>query len=113
MSERFGPREFGGYQTPSVNAVGLTRGRPVRALRWQRGDLAIELALVPLEGGRPELFEVEYQWNDPIAKQNMYCPCILRGERWAREAFAGTAADIDAGGLPDQVLTAPGTPLGP
>jgi hypothetical protein len=117
MGERRGSLfTFGGYQTPSTNAAAITRGRPVRSLRWEpRAGLVVELALVPLQGGRPELFEVEYRWNDVGSdpKRSMYCPCIVRGDQHAREAFALTAAALDRGELPEAVLTAPGTPLGP
>lgn len=114
MSERHGSIWTpGGYQGPSTDSVALTRGRPLRSLDWTIGTERIELALVPLEGGRPELFEIEYKRNDPIARSSVYVPCVIRGTDYARRAFARTAAELDAGRIPEIVITAPGTPLGP
>lgn len=114
MSERYGPRTApGGYQAPSTHAVALERGKPVRALKWKLGTEDIELALVPLLHGRPELFEIEYKRNNPVERRSVYVPCTIRGEDYARRAFARTAAELDAGRIPEAVLTAPGTPLGP
>lgn len=112
--ERYGPRIApGGYQAPSTHAAALERGRPVRELAWTIGTARITLKLVPMLHGRPELFELELQSNDPVAKQSVYVPCMIRGEAFAREAFALTARELDAGRIPDAVVTAPGTPLGP
>lgn len=114
MSERYGPQNtFGGYQAPSTNAASLQRGRPLRELSWTFGTELITLKLVPMEHGRPELFEIEYQRNDPVAKRSVYVPCMIRGADDAREAFARTAAELDAGRVPEIVLTPPGAHLGP
>lgn len=114
MRERYGSRfTDGGYQAPSTNSVALERGRPLRQLRWKIGTVDVDLALVPLLGGRPELFEIEYKTNDPVERTSVYNPCMIRGEELARRAFAMTAVELDAGRIPELVLTAPGTPLGP
>jgi hypothetical protein len=114
VSERYGSRfTDGGYQAPSTNAAALHRGRPLRSLSWTIGTERVELAIVPLEGGRPELFEIEYKRNDPVAKSSVYTPCLIRGLQDARTAFARTAAELDAGRLPEIVLTPPGAHLGP
>ena len=114
MSERYGPRTTdGGYQAPSTNAVQLRRGRPLRELTWTIGTTRVELALIPFEGGRPELFEVELKTNDVLAGRSVYIPCMIRGAEHARRAFAMTAVELDAGRIPDAVLVPPGTPLGP
>lgn len=103
----------GGYQAPATNSVAIQRGRPARDLSWIIGTARVTLRLVPLVGGRPQLWEVEYQVNDRPAGRSVYCPCIVRGDEMARRAFAATAVELDGGRIPEQVLTAPGTPLGP
>lgn len=114
MSERYGSRfTDGGYQAPRTHAAALQRGQAVRSLEWRIGTARVTLKLVPMLNGRPELFELELLSDDPAAKQTVYTPCMIRGETFARQAFALTAGELDAGRIPDAVLTAPGTPLGP
>lgn len=114
MSERYGPRIApGGYQAPSTNAAALQRGRPVKTGSWTIGTERISLAIVPLTGGRPELFEIEYKRDDPVRKWSCYTACVIRGANDARDAWARTAAALDAGRLPEVVITPPGIHLGP
>ena len=111
--KRYGPQTTdGGYQAPSTDAVRITRGKPIQEQAWTIGTHRVELKVVPLEGGRPELFELELHDNDPVAKRTVYTPCMVRGGELAREAFARTAARLDAGEIPDVVILPPGAPLG-
>ena len=103
----------GGYQAPATNSAALERGQPLRSQAWTIGHEAITLKLVPLLHGRPELYEVEYQRNDPVAKWACYNPALIRGEALAREAWARTAAELDAGRIPDVVIMPADVPLGP
>jgi hypothetical protein len=114
MSERFGPRIApGGYQGPSTHAVALERGAPIQEKTWTIGTARITLKVVPMKHGRPELYELEYMLDDPAARMTIYTPCMVRGAELARIAFELTATELDAGRIPDVVLLAPGTPLGP
>jgi hypothetical protein len=114
VTERHGSRfTDGGYQAPATNSASIERGQPVRDQAWTIGDERITLKLVPLLHGRPELYEVEYQRNDPVRKWACYTPALIRGEAFAREAWAMTAAELDAGRIPDVVLMPEGVPLGP
>lgn len=106
---RFAP---GGYQAPATNSVQLTRGKPVRERRWTLGPVTAELKIVPLNGGRPELFELALLLNDVERKHSDYMPCMLRGLELAKQAFALTAGELDAGRLPDRILLPPGAPVG-
>lgn len=111
---RYGSRfTDGGYQAPTTSAAALERGRPARELTWIIGTVRATLRLVPLLHGRPELWEVEYQTNDVAAARTVYNPCIIRGDEHARQAFALTAAELDVGRIPDNVIVPAGTPLGP
>lgn len=102
----------GDYQAPATAAAAITRGRPLRSHRWTIGRVQAELQLVPLEGGRPEFFEVALQTNDLLRGHSVYIPCMLRGEQLARDAYRLTATELDAGRLPDRILLPPDAPLG-
>lgn len=110
----YGPqRGDGDYQHPRTDATALKRGLAVRRETWTIGTEEIALELVPMLEGRPELYELAYQRNDPVAKRSIYNPCMIRGEIHARMAFALTASQLDAGFVPDAVIVPDGTPLGP
>lgn len=109
-----GPRfTDGGYQAPRTDSAQLQRGRPLREQAWSIGTARVHLKLVPFEGGRPGLCELELQLNDPLAGRSVYVPCIIRGVEHARQAFALTAQHLDAGRIPDNVVVPDGCPLGP
>jgi hypothetical protein len=108
-----GPRfTDGGYQAPRTDAAQLTRGRAIREQTWRIGARRVELKIVPLEGGRPELFELELQIDDLLRAHHTYIPCMVRGLELARQAFALTAQELDADRVPDHVHLPPGAPLG-
>jgi hypothetical protein len=102
----------GGYQAPSTNATAIKRGQPLRRWRGQLGTTQIELAVIPLEGGRPDFFEVMLLTDDPVRKRTTYIPCMLAGRDLAGVAFELTAAELDAGRLPDAVLLPAGARVG-
>lgn len=109
-----GPRfTDGGYQAPRTSSAQLTRGRPIREKTCTIAGARVHLKLVPFEGGRPGLCEVELQVNDIVAGRSIYVPCIIRGRDHAERAFTMTALALDAGEIPDQVLVPEGCPLGP
>jgi len=102
----YGPRFApGGYQAPSTDAVALRRGAPLRSQAWTFGqDRTVQLALVPLEGGRPELYELALTVHERARAHTTYVPCMVRGQDTARAAWARTAERLDAGEIPDRVL---------
>lgn len=108
----YGPRETdGGYQAPSTDAVRLER-RELRKQTWTIGSTQVELGIVELTGGRPELFEVYLMANDRVIGHTDYIPCMLRGGQLAQDAFALTAGELDAGYLPDRVVLPAGAQVG-
>jgi hypothetical protein len=102
----------GGYQAPSTASAQLERGQAIKADRWTIGSCTVTLEIVPFTGGRPELCELALMITDRLAGHTDYIPCMLRGHELARQAFALTALELDAGRLPDRIILPDGAPLG-
>lgn len=108
---RYGPRTVDGYQFPATDAMPgpLQRRAPVLA-SGPIGAWRASCALVPLAGGRPNLFSVEAVWSGPDGAAGAIS-CLLQGEP-ARAAYLRLVEHFRAGhGPPDAVPVEPGTPL--
>lgn len=107
----WGPRFTAGYQFPRTDATGsMTRGQAVLS-EGPIGVWQARVELVPLVGGRPNLFSVEAVWSHTGTGDSGSISCLVQGEP-AREAYLRLVDHFKAGHEPpDAVPVPPGTPL--
>lgn len=102
-----GARFSAGYQMPRTDSIGVIRERPI-ARDGPLGPDHATCELVPLTGGRPNLFSVEAVWVGRDGNSGSIS-CVLQGEG-AREAYTRLVDHFKAGQPPpDAVPVPPGT----
>lgn len=107
-----GGRFVGGYQFPSTSAATLRRGEPLLHEDQLGGPWRAVVELVPMTGGRPDLFDVSMTWNHSGTRQTGAITCLVQGEGRAREAFRRTIAHLAARGAPpESIPVPPDTPI--
>jgi hypothetical protein len=107
----YGSRFAAGYQFPRTDSVGLTRGKPVREAGPLPGPWRATVAVVPMLGGRPNVFSVEAVWSHAETGDSGSISCLLQGQA-AEWSFRRLVELFQRGEPPpDAVPVPPGTSL--
>jgi hypothetical protein len=108
----YGSRFSAGYQFPRTDAIGVQRGEAI-SREGPIGPWRATVAIVPMLGGRPNIYSVEAVWAGREREGSSGAiSCLLEGHEPARDAYVRLLEHFKRGlAPPDAVPVPPGTPL--